>query len=94
MIGNQKEVKDMTVFIGIHKMDGPVEEDLIEKSWVAYKEACEKRGIKGIRVGYNAEKGIAHCITEANSEDEVHEAHEDTNKDMMPQEIFEIKTLE
>ncbi len=82
----------MTVFIGIHKMDGPVEESLVKEGWSAYKEACEKRGIKGIRVDYNAEKGIAHCITEAGSEHEVHEAHQDIK--MIPQEIFEIKTLE
>jgi hypothetical protein len=84
----------MAMFVGVHKMGGPMEDSLAKKSWAAYKEACEKLGIKGIRVGYNAEKGIAHCITEAGSEHEVHEAHEDTNKEMMPQEIFEIKTLE
>ncbi len=84
----------MAVFVGIHKMDGSIEQSLIEKSWAAYKEACEKRGIKGIRVDYNAEKGVAHCMTEAESEHEVHKAHEDTNKEMMPQEIFEVKTLE
>lgn len=84
----------MTTFIGIHKMGGPVDESLVNKSWAAYKEACEKLGIKGVRVGYNAEKGIAHCITEAHTESEVHKAHLDTNKDMMPQEIFEVKTIE
>ena len=84
----------MTVFIGIHKLDGPVEDSMIKKSWAAYQEACEKRDIKGIRLDYNAEKGIAHCLTEADSEHEVYVAHQDTNKKMMPQEIFEIKTLE
>jgi hypothetical protein len=85
-------VKNMAVFIGIHNLGGPKEDSLIKASWNAYKEACGKRSIKGIRVDYNAEKGIAHCITEANSEQEVNEAHQDTK--MMPQEIFEIKTLE
>ena len=82
----------MSVFIGIHKMDGPVEESIIKEGWPAYKEACEKHGAKAIRVDYNAQKGIAYCQTEADSEHEVHEAHEDIK--MMPQEIFEIKTLE
>jgi hypothetical protein len=84
----------MAEFIGVHKMGGPMEDALAKKSWAAYKAACEKLGIKAVRVGYNAEKGIAHCITEAGSEHDVHKAHEDTNKEMMPQEIFEIKTLE
>ena len=81
-------------FIGIHEMNGPIEESLVSKSWATYKAACEKLGIKGIRVDYNAQKGIAHCLTEAHTEGEVHKAHEDTNKDMMPKEIFEVKTLE
>ena len=81
----------MAEFIGVHKMGGPMEKSLAKKSWAAYKEACEKRGIKGIRVAYNAEKGIAHCVTEAGSEHEVHDAHHDIK--MMPQEIFEITTL-
>jgi hypothetical protein len=81
-------------FVGIHQMGGPVKQSLVKKSWAAYKKACEKLGIKGVRVGYNTEKGIAHCITEAKTEDEVHKAHLDTNKDMMPKEIFAIRTLE
>ncbi len=83
----------MAEFIGTHKMDGPVEETLIEKSWSVYKDACEKLGIKAIRVDYNAQKGIANCLTEASSEEEVHKAHEDAHKEMMPEQIFEIKTL-
>jgi hypothetical protein len=83
----------MMTFVGVHKMGGPMKDALAQKSWAAYKAACEKLGIKGVRVGYNAEKGIAHCITKAHSEDEVHKAHLDTNKDMMPQEIFAIKTI-
>ena len=84
----------MAKFIGIHKMDGPVEESLMDKSWATYKEACEKLDIKAVRVDYNAQKGVAHCITEADSEKDVHQAHEDANKDMMPNEIFEVSTLD
>ena len=84
----------MAKFIGIHKMDDPVEESLFEKSWSTYKEACEKLDIKAIRVVYNVQKGVAHCITEADSEKDVHQAHEDANKDMMTKEIFEVSTLD
>lgn len=84
----------MAKFIGIHEMGGPFEESLMEKSWATYKEACEKLDLKAIRVDYNTQKGVAHCITEADSEKDVHQAHEDANKDMMPKEIFEVSTLD
>lgn len=82
----------MPVFVGIHMMPAPVDEKVIENAWSAYKQACEKRGAKAIRVGYNAEKGRGHCITEAPSENVVSAAHEEVGQ--IPEEIFEIKTLE
>lgn len=82
----------MSVFIGIHQMPGPVDESEIQKGWASYKEACAKRGLKAIRVGYNAQKGRAHCLTEAPTENDVREAHSDIN--LLPQEIIEVKILE
>ena len=82
----------MPLYVGIHKLPGSVEEEVIIKAWDGYKTACEKRGAKAIRIGYNAEKGKGHCITESPSENEVKEAHEETGQ--IPEEIFEIKTLE
>jgi hypothetical protein len=82
----------MAIFIGIHRIGHPVEEDQMLKSWETYKEAAIKRGLKPMHANYNAEKGVAMCETDANSADEVRLAHEDIK--LVPQEIIEVKTAE
>lgn len=82
----------MAKFIGVHKMGGPVTEEMFGKSWESYKAAAEKRGLKPLRVNYSAEKGVGFCETEANSIDEVKAAHEDVG--VIPEEIVEVKTSE
>jgi hypothetical protein len=82
----------MAIFIGIHRMDGPVEESKLSNSWSSYKEAAIKRGLKPLKVNYSAEKGVAICETEAETEEEVMAAHQDVN--VLPKEIIEVKSSE
>lgn len=82
----------MPLYVGIHKLSGNPNDEAIKNSWAEYKDSCEKKGAKAVRVGYNIEKAVAHCVTEAPSENEVKAAHVDMGQ--IPDEIFEIKTLD
>lgn len=79
----------MAIYVGIHKFSENTEEEVISKAWSKYKEVCEEKGAKAIRLGYSLEKGEGHCITEASSEDLVREAHEAIEQ--KPEDIYEIQ---
>ena len=73
-------------------MPGPVDEAQIYDGWSKYKEAAVKRGLRPIRVHFNAAKGTAFCATEAPTEADVREAHQDI---ALPLEyVIKVKTLE
>ena len=79
----------MAIYVGIHKFSKNTDEEVINKGWPKYKDACAKKGAKAIRLGYNLEKGEGHCITEASSEEVVREAHEEIEQ--IPEDIYEIQ---
>lgn len=67
----------MTEFMGLHKIPaGEMSEDEIREGFKAYQEAAAKMGFKATHVHISMEKGFAHCITEAESADQVRAAHE------------------
>jgi len=82
----------MAIFIGIHRIEEAVEDSVLEESWGKYKEIAAKRGLKPLRVTYNGAEKIAICETEANSREEVADAHAELG--MQPAEIIEVKTSE
>lgn len=83
----------LPVFVGVHKIPAGSSEDMIQNGWNSYKAEAQKRGLKPIRVRYNMEKGVAYCETEANSENEVREAHQGVQVPL--EDVIEVKsTLE
>jgi len=82
----------MPIYVGIHKLPDTSDEELVDKSWSKYKTSCEENGAKAIRLSYNLEKSVAHCITEAPSKEIVEKAH--ASMEQIPEDVFEIKTIE
>lgn len=83
----------MAVFIGVHKIPAGLGEADLQNGWDSYKTEAQKRGLRPIRVRYNMEKGVAYCETEAPSENEVRDAHQ--NVQVPLEDVVEVKsTLE
>ncbi len=73
----------MALFIGVHTL----KEDM-GGGWTGYKKACDDIGIRPVCSYSSSEKGVAYCITEASSVDEVSKAHE--NAKVPVDDIFEV----
>lgn len=82
----------MTLFIGLHDMGEGVTDEMVEKSWEAYKVACTQLGCSPKHAHYSAAAGKAFCLTEANSAAEVQQAHDNAN--VAVSEIIEVSDLE
>lgn len=73
-------------------MPGPVDEAQIHDGWEKYKEAATSRGLRPIRVHFNAAKGTAYCETEASTEADVRDAHQEIALPL--EDVIEVQTLE
>ena len=71
------------LFIGLHIL----KEDM-GGGWTGYKKACEELGCRAIRSYSSSEKGLAYCITEAASSDQVLKAHK--NASVPVDDVFEV----
>ena len=84
----------MAQFLGVHKTGdiGAMTDQEAIDGFHKYKEAASKMGINATHAHYNLEKGFAYCITEAQSADQVRQAH--ANAQMPLEDVIEIKTVE
>ena len=83
----------MAQFLGVHKMGdiGATTDQEAADGFSKYKDAASKLGLNATHVHYSLEKGFAYCITEAESKDEVKEAHASANIPL--EDVIEVKTL-
>lgn len=81
----------MATFLGVHDMNGPMEDQAVTKNWEAYKASCLKMGLSPKHAHTSAQRGKAFCITEADSADLVQKAHDDAQVPV--NEIIEVQDL-
>ena len=81
----------MPVFLGIHDFGKVITKDEMEDKWKRYSESCKKHGAQAWKVYYTLEAGRSWCVTEAESADVVHAAHNDEN--LPTKELIEIQKL-
>jgi hypothetical protein len=82
----------MALFLGIHNMSGPTEDEAITGNWEKYKAACKDLGCSPVRAYSSGGAGKAFCVTEAESADMVQKAHDQANVPI--NEIIEVKELQ
>jgi len=66
----------MAIFLGVHKMPPGMTQEEGKASYAKYKESAIKNGLKPLGAVVSIEKGFGYCQTEAESADQVREAHE------------------
>lgn len=81
----------MTVFLGVHKIPAEMAEKDIIEGFEKYKESAKSKGIHAISAVYSVEKGFAYCQTEAQTADQVREAHEALAIPL--EDVIEVKPL-
>jgi hypothetical protein len=83
----------MSIFLGVHKFTvGEMTIDDTTKSWDSYKKAAEEMGLKPLQVLISLESGVAYCQTEAESEEQIKEAHE--KADIPLEDIIKVQRLD
>ena len=75
----------MSLFIGLHTLPLP---EGVKDNWEGYKKSCADLGIRAIHAYSSDEKGVAYCITDASSAEEVLRAHK--NADVPVDDVFEV----
>lgn len=81
----------MAVFLGVHKIPAELTEEEIKQGWEKYRQNANSKGLKPLGAVYSLEKGFAYCQTEAESADQVRDAHETV---VIPlEDVIEVKSL-
>lgn len=65
----------MTVFLGVHKLQTGMSEEDVKNGYETYKKSAMEAGLKPLGAVVSMEKGVAYCQTEAESADQVRDAH-------------------
>jgi len=81
----------MPVFMGIHKIPQEMQEADIVKGWEDYKASATAAGLRPISAVVSIEKGFAYCQTEAESADQVRQAHGGASIPL--EDVVEVKAL-
>lgn len=84
----------MAQFLGVHKTGdmGAMTDEDAANGFNKYKEAASKMGLTPLHAHYSPEKGFAYCLTEAESADQVRQAH--ASVDIPLEDVIEVKTVE
>ena len=84
----------MAQFLGVHKTSdiGAMTDEDAANGFHKYKEAAAKMGLNATHAHYSLEKGFAYCLTEAQSADQVRQAH--ANAEIPLEDVIEVKTIE
>lgn len=78
--------------MGVHKLPEGMQEADVVKGWGDYKAKATEAGIRPISAVVSMEKGFAYCQTEAQSADQVRQAH--SNAAIPLEDVVEVKTLQ
>lgn len=81
----------MALFLGVHKLPSEMKEEELVESFDKYKETAKAKGITALSAVYSMEKGFAYCQTEADSAEQVKEAHADAEVPI--DDVIEIKPM-
>ena len=81
----------MGLFLGVHKMIAGMEESQVENGFASYKQSAQAKGLKVLGAVYSMEKGFGYCQTEAESAEQVREAHQAVQVPL--EDIIEVKAL-
>lgn len=65
----------MAVFLGVHKLQTGMSEEDVKEGFETYKKSAMEAGLKPLGAAVSLEKGFAYCQTEADSADQVKQAH-------------------
>lgn len=68
-----------------------MEEKDIAGGFEKYKESAKSKGLHAVSAVYSVEKGFAYCQTEAQTADQVREAHEAVEIPL--EDVIEVKPL-
>ena len=81
----------MAIFLGVHKIPAGMVESLVAEGFGKYKEKAMAKGLRPIGAVYSMEKGFAYCQTEAESAEQVREAHQEAAIPL--EDVIEVKPL-
>lgn len=81
----------MAVFLGIHKLMPGMTNTQVEEGYAKYKQSAQARGLHPLGAVYSMEKGFAYCQTEAQSADQVRDAHQ--NVAIPLEDVVEVTPL-
>lgn len=81
----------MAIFMGVHKLAADMSEDQVREGYAKYKESAKSKGLNPIGAVYSMQKGFAYCQTEAESADQVREAH--AVVEIPLEDVVEVKPL-
>lgn len=81
----------MPVFLGVHKLSGEMNVDQVKEGWKKYKQSATEKGLKPLGAVASIEKGFAYCQTEAQSADQVRDAHQAV--EMPLEDVIEVIPL-
>lgn len=84
-------MRKVAIFLGVHKIPQGMEETQIIEGFEKYKESARAKRLQPLSAIYNIEKGFAYCQTEAQTADQVREAHQDVAIPL--DDVIEVKTL-
>ena len=82
----------MSVFLGVHKLPEGMQEADMVKGWESYKTNAQAAGLKPISAVVSIEKGFAYCQTEAESAEQVRQAHSGASIPL--EDVVEVKRLD
>jgi len=84
----------MAQFLGVHKTGeiGAMSDDDAADGFHKYKEAAKKMGLSATHAHYSLEKGFAYCLTDAETTEQVKQAH--AHAGMALEDVIEVKTVE
>ncbi len=81
----------MAVFLGVHKLIPGMTENDVREGYEKYKQEAIAKGLKPLGAVVSMEKGFAYCQTEAQSAQEIREAHEGVAVPL--ENVIEVKAL-
>ena len=81
----------MAVFLGVHKLPPEMTEDEAREGWESYKKSATEKGLRPIGAVVSIEKGFAYCQTEAESRDQVRDAHQAVEIPL--EDVVEVEAL-
>ena len=81
----------MAIFLGVHKIPAGMGEAEVTNGWNTYKQSATVKGLRPLGAVVSMENSFAYCQTEAESADQVREAHSAVAIPL--EDVIEVKPL-